>query len=172
MTRFHLSSHCSPKRRDNKGNGDANHTYLTWETDQKWSEEEVADSARVLTNFVQGNLIPAPEQNITSVRQKTLENRCRVPRQIIWPTLSCPSSLLQRLDQTSLLVDCIGCTRLSQYGRIRSQPFVVCAVITIPGSSSLRGTIYSGRTCNTLFSNPYEPESSHTLLQREGVESM
>ena len=26
---------------------------------------------------------------------------------------------------------------------------MVCAVVTIPGSSSLRGTMYKGRTCNT-----------------------
>ena len=89
-------------------------------------------------------MIPAHEQNITSVRQKNVEKQCRVPRQIIWPTLSCPSSLPQGLDEAPLFVDRVGRTRPSQYGRIRSQPIVVCAVITIPGSSSLRGTIRNG----------------------------
>ena len=62
------------------GNGDANHNPPNMGTALNGPKSERHDDhARGISlNFVQGNLVPAPEQNITSVREDA--GQCRVPR--------------------------------------------------------------------------------------------
>ena len=118
-----------------KGNDDASHTYLSWESDlKKIQKGRWRRCARVLVNPRKGNFVFAPERNITSVRSlyrkpvpsSTTVNLVRAER--------CPVSLPQGLDKPPLFIGCVRLMRRAHSVGLRVNPSCVCVRSRFPGS--------------------------------------